>query len=244
MLVPDGTRAVPVAAARPGGAPGPARAGVPAHGAGRARDARPDERGRACRAPGVHRAEPVRGPIRGPTVRNHEWWKPETFAHLGTIPAARIEELSEGRLSLEVEVLLNRAVVDHDIALVVGPVLPHEVVGHVRRQQVLLPRGRRAADHRRVALARRAHHLGRDHRNDGVTSRPDRRGRADPGREVRVLRGDGGGGSSAEGDEDYGAAGEGRRRVRMSSRAGCTRSRSATASRRGPTPRRSARRRT
>ena len=65
----------------------------------------------------------------GTEVRNHEWWKPETFAHLGTIPPARIEELSEGRLSLEVEVLLNRAVVDHDIALVVGPVLPHEVVG-------------------------------------------------------------------------------------------------------------------
>jgi nickel-dependent lactate racemase len=65
----------------------------------------------------------------GTTVRNHEWWKPETFAHLGIIASARIEELSEGRLSGDVEVLLNRAVVDHDIALVVGPVLPHEVVG-------------------------------------------------------------------------------------------------------------------
>jgi lactate racemase len=65
----------------------------------------------------------------GTTVRNHEWWKPETFAHLGTIASARLEELSEGRLSGDVEVLLNRAVVDHDIALVVGPVLPHEVVG-------------------------------------------------------------------------------------------------------------------
>ena len=65
----------------------------------------------------------------GTTVRNHEWWKPETFAHLGTIPSGRIEELSEGRMRGEVEVLLNRAVVEHDIALVVGPVLPHEVVG-------------------------------------------------------------------------------------------------------------------
>jgi lactate racemase len=65
----------------------------------------------------------------GTTVRNHEWWKPETFAHLGTIASARIEELSEGRMSGDVEVLLNRAVVDHDVALVVGPVLPHEVVG-------------------------------------------------------------------------------------------------------------------
>jgi len=65
----------------------------------------------------------------GTTVLNHEWSKPETFAHLGTIPAARLEELSQGRLSLDVAVLLNRAVVEHDVALVVGPVLPHEVVG-------------------------------------------------------------------------------------------------------------------
>jgi nickel-dependent lactate racemase len=65
----------------------------------------------------------------GMTVLNHEWWNPETFADLGTIPAARIRELSEGRLDVDVPVHLNRAVVEHDIALVVGPVLPHEVVG-------------------------------------------------------------------------------------------------------------------
>ena len=65
----------------------------------------------------------------GITVVNHEWWEPETFADLGTIPAARIVELSEGRMDLDVPVLLNRAVVEHDVALVVGPVLPHEVVG-------------------------------------------------------------------------------------------------------------------
>jgi nickel-dependent lactate racemase len=65
----------------------------------------------------------------GTEVRNHEWWEPSTFANLGTIPSERIEELSDGRMSGDVEVMLNRAVVDHDIALVVGPVLPHEVVG-------------------------------------------------------------------------------------------------------------------
>ena len=65
----------------------------------------------------------------GMTVHNHEWWDPETFADLGTIPAARMRELSEGRLDVDVPVHLNRAVVEHDIALVVGPVLPHEVVG-------------------------------------------------------------------------------------------------------------------
>ena len=65
----------------------------------------------------------------GMTVLNHEWWRPEAFAHLGRISGERIAELSEGRMQDGVEVLLNRAVVDHDIALVVGPVLPHEVVG-------------------------------------------------------------------------------------------------------------------
>ena len=65
----------------------------------------------------------------GMTVLNHEWWEPTTFAHLGTIAGARLAELSEGRLAMDVPVLLNRAVVEHDVALVVGPVLPHEVVG-------------------------------------------------------------------------------------------------------------------
>ncbi len=35
----------------------------------------------------------------GMTVRNHEWWKPETFVSLGSISADRVDELSEGRLS-------------------------------------------------------------------------------------------------------------------------------------------------
>ncbi|MFW5470841.1 lactate racemase domain-containing protein [Knoellia sp. CPCC 206435] len=65
----------------------------------------------------------------GMRVVNHEWWDESTFADLGTIPASRLAELSEGRLTMDVPVLLNRAVVEHDIALVVGPVLPHEVVG-------------------------------------------------------------------------------------------------------------------
>ncbi len=65
----------------------------------------------------------------GVTVLNHEWWKPETFVSVGSIGADRIAQLSEGRLQEPVDVVLNRAVVEHDVALVVGPVFPHEVVG-------------------------------------------------------------------------------------------------------------------
>ena len=65
----------------------------------------------------------------GMTVLNHEWWRPETFTSLGRISAERVAELSDGRFHQSVEVVLNRAVVDHDVSLVVGPVFPHEVVG-------------------------------------------------------------------------------------------------------------------
>ncbi|MFG1620503.1 lactate racemase domain-containing protein [Kribbella sp. NPDC049227] len=62
-------------------------------------------------------------------VLNHEWWKPDTFVDLGTISADRVGEISDEMLRDEVPVKLNRAVVEHDVALVVGPVFPHEVVG-------------------------------------------------------------------------------------------------------------------
>jgi lactate racemase len=63
-------------------------------------------------------------------VINHEWWKPETFADLGTIPAEEVAKYSGGRLTdRPMHVIVNRAVVEHDVSLVVGPVLPHEVVG-------------------------------------------------------------------------------------------------------------------
>ncbi len=65
----------------------------------------------------------------GMTVIQHEWWKPETFVTLGTISAVRVAELSGGLLEVPAEVALNRAVVENDVALVIGPVFPHEVVG-------------------------------------------------------------------------------------------------------------------
>ena len=71
----------------------------------------------------------LEGTYPGMTVINHEWEKPETFVTLGTISAERVSELSGGLLAVAAEVALNRVVVDHDVALVIGPVFPHEVVG-------------------------------------------------------------------------------------------------------------------
>ncbi|SDL22444.1 lactate racemase domain-containing protein [Tessaracoccus oleiagri] len=63
-------------------------------------------------------------------IFNHDWRNEETFANLGTIPAARIGELTGGRLTdRDMTVHVNKMVVDTDISLILGPVLPHEVVG-------------------------------------------------------------------------------------------------------------------
>jgi nickel-dependent lactate racemase len=75
----------------------------------------------------------------GATVLDHRWWDPDTFAHVGTIGADRIAELSGGRLSRPVPVRLNRAVVEHDVTLIVGPVFPHEVVGFSGGNKYLFP---------------------------------------------------------------------------------------------------------
>ena len=62
-------------------------------------------------------------------VLNHMWDRPETFASLGVLSAAEVETLSDGLLSLDVPVRLNRLILDYEQLLVCGPVFPHEVVG-------------------------------------------------------------------------------------------------------------------
>jgi nickel-dependent lactate racemase len=65
----------------------------------------------------------------GLEVRNHAWWDPDALVSVGSISAERVAELSGGRLHKGVDVRVNRAVVEHDLTIVVGPVFPHEVVG-------------------------------------------------------------------------------------------------------------------
>jgi len=63
------------------------------------------------------------------TVYNHAWNDPAALTTIGTLSRAEVEEVSEGRLSLEVPVQINARIRDYDLLLVLGPVFPHEVVG-------------------------------------------------------------------------------------------------------------------
>lgn len=71
----------------------------------------------------------VNGSVGETHVFNHQWEKPETFVHLGTIPANEIEQISGGLMSQEVPVTLNKLILDYDYIFICGPVFPHEVVG-------------------------------------------------------------------------------------------------------------------
>lgn len=65
----------------------------------------------------------------GMRIVNHLWKDPEQLVSVGTIPAERIYELSGGRLKQGSDVLINRTVADADVKIIMGPILPHEVVG-------------------------------------------------------------------------------------------------------------------
>lgn len=58
---------------------------------------------------------------------NHDFVHDVT--RIGTIPAARIRELSEGLMEMDVDVTVNRRLFDYDQILICGPVFPHEVAG-------------------------------------------------------------------------------------------------------------------
>ena len=62
-------------------------------------------------------------------VFNHRWDIPDTFTRIGTISKSEVEELSQGMLSLEVPVDINKMIFDYDQVIICGPVFPHEVVG-------------------------------------------------------------------------------------------------------------------
>ncbi|MCA9085079.1 MAG: DUF2088 domain-containing protein [Planctomycetaceae bacterium] len=60
---------------------------------------------------------------------NHEWDNPDALTTIGTLTESDTREISGGVLAMDVPVQINKRVMDYDIALIAGPVFPHEVVG-------------------------------------------------------------------------------------------------------------------
>ncbi|GAB4569644.1 MAG: lactate racemase domain-containing protein [Anaerolineae bacterium] len=64
---------------------------------------------------------------------NHRWDDPGALVEIGTIPQAQVRAIAgdvwHPSLGGDVPVRVNRAVMDYDEVVIVGPVFPHEVVG-------------------------------------------------------------------------------------------------------------------
>jgi nickel-dependent lactate racemase len=58
---------------------------------------------------------------------------------VGTLAAAEMDRLSEGRFAREVPVEINRRLLDYDHLFIVGPTFPHEVVGFSGGHKYLFP---------------------------------------------------------------------------------------------------------
>ena len=190
LVVPDGTRTCPLPLllrCRPGRAGGPGPRG---HRRDRARYAPRDERGAPRPAPRL-RGRSERSDLSGLAILNHESWLPDTFTSLGTIGADRLTELTGGLMTgTRVEVRINRHVAEADVAIVVGPVFPHEVVGFSGGNKYFFPGVSGPGADRPVALGRRADHQCGDDRHPRrhPGPGPGQRGRhADPGRRLALC---------------------------------------------------------
>ncbi|UCF00514.1 MAG: DUF2088 domain-containing protein [Planctomycetota bacterium] len=70
---------------------------------------------------------------------NHEWDKKETFISIGKITADEIHEISNGLFREEVDVAINKLILDYDEFFILGPVFPHEVVGFSGGHKYIFP---------------------------------------------------------------------------------------------------------
>jgi nickel-dependent lactate racemase len=76
-----------------------------------------------------------------PDVRifNHRWDLQETLLTIGTISRVEATQLTDGLLTAEVPVTLNRMILEYDLLLICGPVFPHEVAGFSGGAKYLFP---------------------------------------------------------------------------------------------------------
>ncbi len=74
---------------------------------------------------------------------NHAWYEPDTLISIGTLRQAQIQEIAGGKwhetLGGDVDVLINRTILEHDEILILGPTFPHEVVGFSGGAKYLFP---------------------------------------------------------------------------------------------------------
>ncbi|MEI6156754.1 MAG: lactate racemase domain-containing protein [Atribacterota bacterium] len=75
----------------------------------------------------------------GNAIFNHSWDDPAALRLVGVLSASEMKTLSQGLLSQDVPVLLNKKIFEYDELFLLGPVFPHEVVGFSGGFKYLFP---------------------------------------------------------------------------------------------------------
>ncbi len=70
---------------------------------------------------------------------NHLWKDPDALTQVGTLSEEKIEEISGGLFTMQVNLMVNKMVTEYDHLMIVGPVFPHEVVGFSGGNKYLFP---------------------------------------------------------------------------------------------------------
>ena len=77
------------------------------------------------------------------TIQNHAWNDPSALIRIGTIPVEQLRSIAgpfwHPSLGGDVPIRLNRAAIEADRILIVGPVFPHEVAGFSGGAKYLFP---------------------------------------------------------------------------------------------------------
>lgn len=72
-------------------------------------------------------------------IYNHKWNSPEELKCIGKIDSSKVGKISEGMMEEEINIEINKCILNCDHVLVFGPVYPHEVTGFSGGYKYFLP---------------------------------------------------------------------------------------------------------
>ena len=72
-------------------------------------------------------------------IFNHRWDVPDTLTTVGVVSSGEMQTLTNGLVTRETPVTINKLVFDYDELLILGPVFPHEVAGFSGGAKYLFP---------------------------------------------------------------------------------------------------------
>ena len=64
---------------------------------------------------------------------------PEGLTEVGVIPMAMSKQLSGGQVEIDIEITINKLIFQYELAVILGPVFPHEVIGMSGGYKYLFP---------------------------------------------------------------------------------------------------------